>query len=95
MTCPHCQGAVDPQAGALVGISRLRRSLTPRQPSVCRNTAVSGQCSARRGEQPAGPDECPAAAEQMGALETESADAPSAEAIASGEQAINELRQDA
>ncbi|MBG4674166.1 hypothetical protein I5F73_32940, partial [Pseudomonas aeruginosa] len=38
-------------------------------------------------------DECLAAAEQIKALETESADAPSAEAIASGEQAINELRQ--
>ncbi|HHM9092079.1 TPA: hypothetical protein ACROUQ_002808, partial [Pseudomonas aeruginosa] len=38
-------------------------------------------------------DECLAAAEQIKALETESADAPSAEAIANGEQAINELRQ--
>ncbi|WP_204324465.1 hypothetical protein, partial [Stenotrophomonas maltophilia] len=38
-------------------------------------------------------DESLAAAEQIKALETESADAPSAEAIANGEQAINELRQ--
>ncbi|MCY1435553.1 hypothetical protein D9M71_516520 [compost metagenome] len=38
-------------------------------------------------------DECLGAAEQIKALEAESASAPSAEAIANGEQAINELRQ--
>ncbi|MFK1341784.1 hypothetical protein ACIUYP_27880, partial [Pseudomonas aeruginosa] len=38
-------------------------------------------------------DECLAAAEQIKALEAESVEAPSAEAIANGEQAINELRQ--
>ncbi|RTT22509.1 AAA family ATPase [Pseudomonas aeruginosa] len=94
LTCPHCQGAVDLQAGALVVHQPPEKiadaEAAKRLPEYCQYLA-SAQRAVANSQRDL--DECLAAAEQIKALEAESAEAPSAEAIANGEQAINELRQ--
>ena len=94
LTCPHCQGAVDLQAGALVvhqPPEKIADAEAAKRLPEYREYLASAQRAVANSQRDL--DECLAAAEQIKALETESADAPSAEAIASGEQAINELRQ--
>ncbi|HBO2241483.1 TPA: AAA family ATPase [Pseudomonas aeruginosa] len=94
LTCPHCQGAVDLQAGALVvhqPPEKIADAEAAKRLPEYREYLASAQCAVANSQRDL--DECLAAAEQIKALETESADAPSAEAIANGEQAINELRQ--
>ncbi|QES82054.1 AAA family ATPase [Pseudomonas aeruginosa] len=94
LTCPHCQGAVDLQAGTLVvhqPPEQIADAEAARRLPEYREYLASAQRAVANSQRDL--DECLAAAEQIKALETESADAPSAEAIANGEQAINELRQ--
>lgn len=94
LTCPYCQGAVDLQAGALVvhqPPEKIADAEAAKRLPEYREYLASAQRAVANSQRDL--DECLAAAEQIKALETESADAPSAEAIASGEQAINELRQ--
>ncbi|MCS8473495.1 AAA family ATPase [Pseudomonas aeruginosa] len=94
LTCPHCQGAVDLQAGQLVAHQPPAKAADPeaaKRLEEYRGYLASAQRAVANSQRDL--DECLAAAEQIKALETESADAPSAEAIANGEQAINELRQ--
>ncbi|HGN3124992.1 TPA: AAA family ATPase [Pseudomonas aeruginosa] len=94
LTCPHCQGAVDLQAGALVvhqPPEKIADAEAAKRLPEYREYLASAQRAVANSQRDL--DECLAAAEQIKALETESADAPSAEAIANGEQAINELRQ--
>ncbi|HFH3631897.1 AAA family ATPase [Pseudomonas aeruginosa] len=94
LTCPHCQGAVDLQAGALVvhqPPEKIADAEAAKRLREYREYLASAQRAVANSQRDL--DECLAAAEQIKALETESADAPSAEAIANGEQAINELRQ--
>ena len=94
LTCPHCQGAVDLQAGALVvhqPPEQIADEEAARRLPEYRGYLASAQRAVANSHRDL--DECQAAAEQIKALEAESADAPSAEAIANGEQAINELRQ--
>ncbi|WP_370599588.1 AAA family ATPase [Pseudomonas nitroreducens] len=94
LTCPHCQGAVDLQAGALVihqPPEQIADEEAARRLPEYRGYLASAQRAVANSQRDL--DECLAAAEQIKALEAESADAPSAEAIANGEQAINELRQ--
>lgn len=94
LTCPHCQGAVDLQAGALVAHQppeQLADEEAARRLPEYRGYLASAQRAVANSQRDL--DECLAAAEQIKALEAESADVPSAEAIANGEQAINELRQ--
>lgn len=94
LTCPHCQGAVDLQAGALVihqPPEQIADAEAARRLPEYREYLASAQRAVANSQRDL--DECLAAAEQIKALEAESADAPSAEAIANGEQAINELRQ--
>ncbi|HFH4397575.1 TPA: AAA family ATPase [Pseudomonas aeruginosa] len=94
LTCPHCQGAVDLQAGQLVAHQPPAKVADPeaaKRLEEFRGYLASAQRAVANSQRDL--DECLAAAEQIKALETESADAPSAEAIANGEQAINELRQ--
>lgn len=94
LTCPHCQGAVDLQAGALVvhqPQEQIADAEAARRLPEYREYLASAQRAVANSQRDL--DECLAAAEQIKALEAESADAPSAEAIANGEQAINELRQ--
>lgn len=94
LTCPHCQGAVDLQAGTLVvhqPPEQIADEEAARRLPEYRGYLASAQRAVANSQRDL--DECLAAAEQIKALEAESADAPSAEAIANGEQAINELRQ--
>ncbi|MCL8043767.1 AAA family ATPase [Pseudomonas aeruginosa] len=94
LTCPHCQGAVDLQAGALVvhqPPEKIADAEAAKRLPEYREYLASAKRAVANSQRDL--DECLAAAEQIKALETESADAPSAEAIANGEQAINELRQ--
>ncbi|ARG86779.1 AAA family ATPase [Pseudomonas aeruginosa] len=94
LTCPHCQGAVDLQAGALVvhqPPEKIADAEAAKRLPEYREYLASAQRAVANSQRDL--DECLAAAEQIKALETESADAPSAEAITNGEQAINELRQ--
>ncbi|MFG8433742.1 AAA family ATPase [Pseudomonas aeruginosa] len=94
LTCPHCQGAVDLQSGTLVvhqPPEQIADEEAARRLPEYRGYLSSAQRAVANSQRDL--DECLAAAEQIKALEAESADAPSAEAIANGEQAINELRQ--
>ncbi|WP_425327613.1 AAA family ATPase [Pseudomonas nitroreducens] len=94
LTCPHCQGAVDLQAGALVihqPPEQIADAESARRLPEYRGYLASAQRAVENSQRDL--NECTSAAEQIKALEAESADAPSAEAIANGEQAINELRQ--
>ncbi|MDH1074563.1 AAA family ATPase [Pseudomonas nitroreducens] len=94
LTCPHCQGAVDLQAGTLVvhqPPEQIADAEAARRLPEYREYLASAQRAVANSLRDL--NECVAAAEQIKALEAESADAPSAEAIANGEQAINELRQ--
>lgn len=99
LTCPHCQGAVDLQAGTLVvhqPPEQIADAEAARRLPEYREYLASAQRAVANSQRDL--DECLAAAEQIKALEAESveapsAEAPSAEAIANGEQAINELRQ--
>ncbi|MGU0809211.1 AAA family ATPase [Pseudomonas aeruginosa] len=94
LTCPHCQGAVDLQAGTLVVHQPPEQTAdaeAARRLPEYREYLASAQRAVANSLRDL--NECVAAAEQIKALEAESADAPSAEAIANGEQAINELRQ--
>ncbi|HBO1931904.1 TPA: AAA family ATPase [Pseudomonas aeruginosa] len=94
LTCPHCQGAVDLQAGQLVAHQppeQIADAEAARRLPEYREYLASAQRAVANSQRDL--DECLAAAEQIKALEAESVEAPSAEAIANGEQAINELRQ--
>ncbi|MDG4295503.1 AAA family ATPase [Pseudomonas aeruginosa] len=94
LTCPHCQGAVDLQAGTLVvhqPPEQIADAEAARRLPEYRGYLASAQRAVANSQRDL--DECLAAAEQIKALEAESVEAPSAEAIANGEQAINELRQ--
>lgn len=94
LTCPHCQGAVDLQAGQLVAHQPPAKVADPeaaKRLEEYRGYLASAQRAVANSQRDL--DECLAAAEQIKALEAESVEAPSAEAIANGEQAINELRQ--
>ncbi len=94
LTCPHCQGAVDLQAGTLVvhqPPEQIADAEAARRLPEYREYLASAQRAVANSLRDL--NECVAAAEQIKALEAESADAPSAEAITNGEQAINELRQ--
>lgn len=94
LTCPHCQGAVDLQAGTLVvhqPPEQIADAEVARRLPEYREYLASAQRAVANSQRDL--DECLAAAEQIKALEAESVEAPSAEAIANGEQAINELRQ--
>ncbi len=94
LTCPHCQGAVDLQAGTLVvhqPPEQIADAEAARRLPEYREYLASAQRAVANSQRAL--DECLAAAEQIKALEAESVEAPSAEAIANGEQAINELRQ--
>ncbi|MDG4126053.1 AAA family ATPase [Pseudomonas aeruginosa] len=94
LTCPHCQGAVDLQAGTLVvhqPPEQIADAEAARRLPEYREYLASAQRAVANSQRDL--DECLAAAEQIKALEGETAQAPSAEAIANGEQAINELRQ--
>ncbi|MEQ6495534.1 AAA family ATPase [Pseudomonas aeruginosa] len=94
LTCPHCQGAVDLRAGTLVvhqPPEQIADAEAARRLPEYREYLASAQRAVANSQRDL--DECLAAAEQIKALEAESVEAPSAEAIANGEQAINELRQ--
>ncbi|HCR1227032.1 AAA family ATPase [Pseudomonas aeruginosa] len=94
LTCPHCQGAVDLQAGQLVPHQPPAKVADPE--AAKRLEEYRGYlASAHRAVANSQRDlkESEDAAAQAAALEAETAKAPSAEAIANGEQAINELRQ--
>ncbi|MDF3936693.1 AAA family ATPase [Pseudomonas citronellolis] len=94
LTCPHCQGAVDLQAGALVihqPPEQVSDAEAARRLPEYREYLASAQRAVANSQRDL--DESLGAAEQIKALEAESASTPSAEAIANGEQAINELRQ--
>ncbi|SUC89967.1 SMC domain-containing protein [Pseudomonas aeruginosa] len=94
LTCPHCQGAVDLQAGTLVvhqPPEQIADAEAARRLPEYREYLASAQRAVANSQRDL--DECLAAAEQIKVLEAESVEAPSAEAIANGEQAINELRQ--
>lgn len=94
LTCPHCQGAVDLQAGTLVvhqPPEQIADAEAARRLPEYREYLASAQRAVANSQRDL--DECLVAAEQIKALEAESVEAPSAEAIANGEQAINELRQ--
>lgn len=94
LTCPHCQGAVDLQAGALVvhqPPEKIADAEAARRLPEYREYLASAQRAVANSQRDL--DECLAAGEQIKALEAESASAPTAEAIANGEQAINDLRQ--
>ncbi|MHB9798433.1 AAA family ATPase [Pseudomonas sp. MT3] len=94
LTCPHCQGAVDLQAGTLVvhqPPEKIADAEAARRLPEYRGYLASAQRAVENSQRDL--NECLAAAEQIKALEAESASAPTTEAIANGEQAINELRQ--
>lgn len=94
LTCPHCQGVVDLQDGKLVAHQPPERVADPE--AAKRLAEYRGYLAgAQRAVQNSQRDlkECEDAAAQIAALEAESIEALSAEAIQNGEQAINELRQ--
>ncbi|MBI7291598.1 AAA family ATPase [Pseudomonas aeruginosa] len=94
LTCPHCQGAVDLQAGTLVvhqPPEKIADAEAAKRLPEYREYLASAQRAVANSQRDL--NECLAADEQIKALEAESASAPTAEAIANGEQAINELRQ--
>ncbi|MFQ2837714.1 AAA family ATPase [Pseudomonas aeruginosa] len=94
LTCPHCQGAVDLQAGQLVPHQPPAKVADPeaaKRLEEYRGYLASAQRAVANSQRDL--KESEDAAAQAAALEAETAQAPSAEAIANGEQAINELRQ--
>lgn len=94
LTCPHCQGAVDLQAGQLVAHQPPAKVADPeaaKRLEEYRGYLASAQRAVANSRRDL--KESEDAAAQAAALEAETAQAPSAEAIANGEQAINELRQ--
>lgn len=94
LTCPHCQGAVDLQAGQLVAHQPPAKVADPeaaKRLEEFRGYLASAQRAVANSQRDL--KESEDAAAQAAALEAETAQAPSAEAIANGEQAINELRQ--
>ncbi|HBO3990198.1 TPA: AAA family ATPase [Pseudomonas aeruginosa] len=94
LTCPHCQGAVDLQAGQLVAHQPPAKVADPeaaKRLEEYRAYLASAQRAVANSQRDL--KESEDAAAQAAALEAETAHAPSAEAIANGEQAINELRQ--
>lgn len=94
LTCPHCQGAVDLQAGELVAHQPPANIADPeaaKRLEEYRGYLASAQRAVANSQRDL--KESEDAATQAAALEAETAQAPSAEAIANGEQAINELRQ--
>ncbi|HBO2626140.1 TPA: AAA family ATPase [Pseudomonas aeruginosa] len=94
LTCPHCQGAVDLQAGQLVPHQPPAKVADPeaaKRLEEYRGYLASAQRAVANSQRDL--KESEDAAAQAVALEAETAQAPSAEAIANGEQAINELRQ--
>ncbi|HCF6020803.1 AAA family ATPase [Pseudomonas aeruginosa] len=94
LTCPHCQGAVDLQAGELVPHQPPAKVADPeaaKRLEEYRGYLASAQRAVANSQRDL--KESEDAAAQAAALEAETAQAPSAEAIANGEQAINELRQ--
>ncbi|MGU1002378.1 AAA family ATPase, partial [Pseudomonas aeruginosa] len=94
LTCPHCQGAVDLQAGQLVAHQPPAKVADPeaaKRLEEYRGYLASAQRAVANSQRDL--KESEDAAAQAAALEAETAKAPSAEAIANGEQAINELRQ--
>ncbi|WP_241281283.1 AAA family ATPase [Pseudomonas aeruginosa] len=94
LTCPHCQGAVDLQAGQLVPHQPPAKVADPeaaKRLEEYRAYLASAQRAVANSQRDL--KESEDAAAQAAALEAETAQAPSAEAIANGEQAINELRQ--
>ncbi|MBK3752743.1 AAA family ATPase [Pseudomonas aeruginosa] len=94
LTCPHCQGAVDLQAGTLVvhqPPEQIADAEAARRLPEYREYLASAQRAVANSQRDL--KESEDAAAQAAALEAETAQAPSAEAIANGEQAINELRQ--
>ncbi|OHP18381.1 AAA family ATPase [Pseudomonas aeruginosa] len=94
LTCPHCQGAVDLQAGQLVAHQPPAKVADPeaaKRLEEYRGYLASAQRAVANSQRDLRESEDAAA--QAAALEGETAQAPSAEAIANGEQAINELRQ--
>lgn len=94
LTCPHCQGAVDLQAGQLVPHQPPAKVADPeaaKRLEEYRGYLASAQRAVANSQRDL--KESEDAAAQATALEGETAQAPSAEAIANGEQAINELRQ--
>ncbi|HGW4622027.1 TPA: AAA family ATPase [Pseudomonas aeruginosa] len=94
LTCPHCQGAVDMQAGQLVPHQPPAKVADPeaaKRLEEYRGYLASAQRAVANSQRDL--KESEDAAAQAAALEGETAQAPSAEAIANGEQAINELRQ--
>ncbi|MDC3904879.1 AAA family ATPase [Pseudomonas aeruginosa] len=94
MTCPHCQGAVDLRAGQLVAHQPPAKVADPeaaKRLEEYRGYLASAQRAVANSQRDL--KESADAAAQAAALEAETAQAPSAEAIANGEQAINELRQ--
>ncbi|HGM4821475.1 TPA: AAA family ATPase [Pseudomonas aeruginosa] len=95
LTCPHCQGTVDLQAGQLVAHQPPAKVADPeaaKRLEEFRGYLASAQRAVANSQRDL--KESEDAAAQAAALEAETAQAPSAEAIANGEQAINELRQD-
>ncbi|HGQ7300433.1 TPA: AAA family ATPase [Pseudomonas aeruginosa] len=98
LTCPHCQGAVDLQAGQLVAHQPPAKAADPeaaKRLEEYRGYLASAQRAVANSQRDLKESEDAAAqaAALEAALEAETAQAPSAEAIANGEQAINELRQ--
>ncbi|MCS9381572.1 AAA family ATPase [Pseudomonas aeruginosa] len=94
LTCPHCQGAVDLQAGQLVAHQPPAKVADPeaaKRLEEYRGYLAGAQRAVANSRRDL--KESEDAAAQAAALEAETAQAPSAEAIANGEQAINELRQ--
>ncbi|QTQ95473.1 ATP-binding protein [Pseudomonas aeruginosa] len=94
LTCPHCQGAVGLQAGQLVAHQPPAKVADPeaaKRLEEYRGYLASAQRAVANSQRDL--KESEDAAAQAAALEAETAQAPSAEAIANGEQAINELRQ--
>lgn len=94
LTCPHCQGTVDLQAGQLVAHQPPAKVADPeaaKRLEEYRGYLASAQRAVANSQRDL--KESEDAAAQAAALEAETAQAPSAEAIANGEQAINELRQ--
>lgn len=93
LTCPHCKGLVDLQAGALVAHT-AEQDADP--DAAKRVTEYSGYLeSALRAVANSQRDVKASedAAAQITALEAEATEVPSAEAIANGESTLNDLRQ--
>ncbi|HCH6867222.1 TPA: hypothetical protein NL044_006766, partial [Pseudomonas aeruginosa] len=89
LTCPHCQGTVDLQAGQLVAHQPPAKVADPeaaKRLEEYRGYLASAQRAVANSQRDL--KESEDAAAQAAALEAETAQAPSAEAIANGEQAI-------